>query len=497
MHKELVDERRWISESRFLHALNYCMLLPGPEAQQLATYVGWLLHGTRGGIVAGTLFVLPGFVVICALSAAYALFQRTDWLQTLFFGLKAAVLAIVLEALVRVARRALKTPFARLLAALAFVGLFFFALPFPLVVAAAGIAGYLVARTAPDLLQPPAGHKAHAADKPSVIDESFADRQRGIARDARHRRRRRRSVGGARSLCSCFSQLGPGAFAAIGVFFSKMAVVTFGGAYAVLAYVAQQAVETYHWLKPGEMLDGLALAETTPGPLVLVLSFVGFLAAFRDRRGLDPLAAGLLGAFLTTWVTFVPCFLWIFLGAPYVERLRGERRPLRRAGGDLGRRRRRHPQPGRLVRPARAVPRGGSPAARPDLDGLAGPGLARCALRGLLTAAAAVMLFRLKLGIVYTLLRLRGGGLCPEHAHLDVEVAQICPPALVFSIELCDVSRAPIRIGKKHGQAHSVLQRDHGRVRRRALRRLGRAAQRRRSLRARPRRRSPRRVPPA
>ncbi|MFD1327341.1 chromate efflux transporter [Mycoplana ramosa] len=402
MHKELVDERRWISESRFLHALNYCMLLPGPEAQQLAVYIGWLLHGTRGGIVAGTLFVLPGFLVICALSAAYALFQRTDWLQNLFFGLKAAVLAIVLEALVRVASRALKTPFTRLLAAVAFICLFFLALPFPLVIAAAGICGYLVARTSPGLLQPPVGHKAHAPDMPSVIGDAFPDRRRrfgatvGIV------------IAGAVLWAAPFVVLmllpeGPGAFAAIGVFFSKMAVVTFGGAYAVLAYVAQQAVETYHWLKPGEMLDGLALAETTPGPLVLVLSFVGFLAAFRDTAGLDPLAAGLLGAFLTTWVTFVPCFLWIFLGAPYVERLRANAalsgalaaisaavvgvilnlavwfglHVLFREVGSL-----------RLGPISMALPEPGS------LD----------ALSLLLTVAAAVMLFRLRLGIVYTLL---------------------------------------------------------------------------------------------
>ncbi|MCF3641468.1 chromate efflux transporter [Rhizobium sp. TRM95111] len=321
MHKELVDDRRWISESRFLHALNYCMLLPGPEAQQLATYVGWLLHGVKGGIVAGTLFVLPGFVVICALSSAYALFQDTSWLASLFFGLKAAVLVIVVQALVRVAGRALKTPFARLLAAAAFVALFAFALPFPLVVLAAGIAGYIAARAAPGLLQPAAGHRSHVPDRPSVIGDGHDETQPGWARAVR-----------IIAICAALwlapfalvplLPAGPGAFNAIGVFFSKMAVVTFGGAYAVLAYVAQQAVDIHQWLKPGEMLDGLALAETTPGPLVLVLTFVGFLAAFRDGGGLDALTAGLLGALLTTWVTFVPCFLWIFLGAPHVERLR-------------------------------------------------------------------------------------------------------------------------------------------------------------------------------
>ena len=322
MHKELVDQRRWISESRFLHALNYCMLLPGPEAQQLATYVGWLLHGVRGGIVAGTLFVLPGFFVICGLSAAYALFQDTSWLASLFYGLKAAVLVIVVQALVKVAARALKTTFARLLAALAFLALFVFALPFPLVILAAAIAGYAAMRLKPGLLQPPAGHKSLVADRPSVIGAEHDRTEPGWGRAVRILSVSALLWAAPFALIALLPGDG-GAFGAIGVFFSQMAVVTFGGAYAVLAYVAQQAVETYQWLAPGEMLDGLALAETTPGPLVLVLSFVGFLAAFRDTSGLDPLTSGLLGALLTTWVTFVPCFLWIFLGAPHVERLRG------------------------------------------------------------------------------------------------------------------------------------------------------------------------------
>ncbi|MDO9415628.1 chromate efflux transporter [Pararhizobium sp.] len=322
MHKELVEERRWISERRFLHALNYCMLLPGPEAQQLATYIGWLLHGARGGITAGLLFILPGFLIILGLSSAYALFQETDWLANLFFGLKAAVLAIVIEAVIRVGRRALKTRFALIVAALAFAALFFLALPFPLVVLAAGIAGYIATR-----LQPETGEKARAAalgDNPSVIDENFPQIVSSWGRTFRVL-----TVWLALWLAP-FVLIGALAgvdnvYAAIGLFFSKMAIVTFGGAYAVLAYVAQQAVDTYQWLKPGEMLDGLALAETTPGPLVLVLSFVGFMGAFRAPMGLDPLAAGLLGATLATWVTFVPCFLWIFLGAPYVETLRNNR----------------------------------------------------------------------------------------------------------------------------------------------------------------------------
>jgi chromate transporter len=324
MHRELVEERRWISESRFLHALNFCMLLPGPEAQQLATYVGWLLHGTRGGIVAGALFVLPGFFVILGLSSAYALFQETGWLAALFFGLKAAVLAIVIEAVIRVGRRALKTRFSVIVAVLAFAALFFFDLPFPLVVLAAGVAGYVATHAQSAEGRTAAAEKQALADRPSVIDSDFPDIVSSWGRAVR--------VFGvwAALWISPFVVIGAivgfdNVYTAIGLFFSKMAVVTFGGAYAVLAYVAQQAADTYHWLKPGEMLDGLALAETTPGPLVLVLSFVGFMAAFRTPLGLDPLWAGLLGATLATWVTFIPCFLWIFVGAPYVETLRNNR----------------------------------------------------------------------------------------------------------------------------------------------------------------------------
>lgn len=319
MHRELVEERRWISESRFLHALNYCMLLPGPEAQQLATYIGWLLHGTRGGVVAGTLFVIPGFFVILALSSAYALFQETGWLASLFFGLKAAVLAIVIEALIRLSRRALKTDFDRLLALFAFLALFVFALPFPLVVISAGVIGYAAARHAP--LRRRANHAAKGPDLPSVIDADFPDVKPSWRRAATVV-----AVWGSLWLAPFLMILvavrGASVYTDIGLFFSQMAVVTFGGAYAVLSYVAQQAVETYQWLEPGEMLDGLALAETTPGPLVLVLTFVGFMGAYRAPMGIDALTSGFIGATLATWVTFVPCFLWIFLGAPYVERLR-------------------------------------------------------------------------------------------------------------------------------------------------------------------------------
>lgn len=316
MHRELVERRRWISEARFLHALNFCMLLPGPEAQQLATYVGWLLHGWRGGIVAGVLFVVPGFLLIVALAAFYALYQDASWAAAVFFGLKAAVLAIVVEAVWRVGRRALKTRFSVVVAASAFIALFAFDAPFPLVVLAAGLAGFAYARFAP---APSAG--ACRADE-MAGDAGRAPPGWGYGL-------RVVALWGGLWLAPVVLVVAlagfDNVFLAIAGFFSKMAVVTFGGAYAALAYVAQQAVETHQWLAPGEMLDGLALAETTPGPLILVLTFVGFLAAFRNPLGLDPMLAGVLGATLTTWVTFVPCFLWIFLGAPFIERLRANR----------------------------------------------------------------------------------------------------------------------------------------------------------------------------
>jgi chromate transporter len=321
MHRILVDEKKWIGEHRFLHALNYCMLLPGPEAQQLATYIGWMLHRTPGAIAAGLLFILPGLLVILALSTAYVLFQQTHWLDALFFGLKAAVLAIVVEALLRVARRALKTRLMWVIAGLAFLSLFLLDLPFPLVIAAAGLAGFLVARWKPELLAPAAGHGGDAVSEAADILP-------------RVRPSWRRALGITTVWLAIWASLPlllvamfgwESVYVPIAGFFSKMAVVTFGGAYAVLSYVAQEAVGTYHWLRPGEMLDGLALAETTPGPLILVLTFVGFIAGFRDAAGLDPLVGGLLGGLLATWVTFAPCFLWILLGAPYVERLLGKR----------------------------------------------------------------------------------------------------------------------------------------------------------------------------
>ena len=326
MHRILVEEKRWVSEKRFLGALNYCMLLPGPEAQQLAIYIGWLLHGLRGGLVAGTLFVLPGFFVILALSTAYALFQNTAWLGALFFGLKAAVLAVVIEAVIRVGKRALKNQAMIALAGLSFVAIFAFDAPFPLIVLAAGLIGWLGSRVRPDLFTGGGGHGGKKSDAllDQILDTAPPKTDLGWLRVVKVI-----AVCGLLWIAPVLLAgllFGWGSvFLPIAAFFSKMAVVTFGGAYAVLAYVAQQAVETYQWLKPGEMLDGLALAETTPGPLILVLVYVGFLAAFRDPGQLSPLAAGMLGATLTTWVTFVPCFLWIFLGAPHIERLSGNK----------------------------------------------------------------------------------------------------------------------------------------------------------------------------
>jgi chromate transporter len=329
MHRILVEEKRWIGENRFLHALNYCMLLPGPEAQQLAVYVGWLLHKTKGGLVAGTLFVLPGLVAIMALSWVYAAFGNVGVVEALFFGLKAAVLAIVLEAVMRIGRRALKNNVMLGLAAAAFVAIFAFDVPFPLIILTAALIGFFGGRAGlPAFLT---GGNGHGKDGKAVPDAETALGE-NVPEHARP------SVSWSlRVAAVCLVLwLGPVAglmlalgpdhvFTSIAMFFSKMAMVTFGGAYAVLAYVAQQAVETYGWLQPGEMLDGLGLAETTPGPLIMVTQFVGFLGAFREPGGLNPFLAGTLGGLLTTWVTFVPCFLWIFLGAPFVETIRGNR----------------------------------------------------------------------------------------------------------------------------------------------------------------------------
>lgn len=329
MHRILVDEKRWIGEERFLHALNYCMLLPGPEAQQLAAYIGWLLHKTKGGLVAGALFVLPGFLAILVLSYLYVLLGDAPMVEGLFFGLKAAVLAVVIQAVVRVGSRALKNNVMRGIAAAAFVAIFFLDAPFPLIVLIAALAGYVGGRSGLPAFSAGGGHGPAGAnvvhDRDTALGEGLPDHARP-------------DLAWSLKICgtllflwlapvvALFAILGPDdVFTRIASFFSQMAVVTFGGAYAVLAYVAQEAVDTYGWLQPGEMLDGLGLAETTPGPLIMVTQFVGFLAAFRDATGLPPLVAATLGAILTTWVTFIPCFLWIFAGAPFVERLRGNR----------------------------------------------------------------------------------------------------------------------------------------------------------------------------
>jgi len=326
MHRIVVDELRWIGEQRFLHALNYCMLLPGPEAQQLAIYIGWLMHGTKGGLAAGILFVLPGFLSILALSYVYVLLGDTPLVEGLFFGLKAAVLAIVFQAVVRIGSRALKNKAMVGIAVAAFIALFLFGLPFPLIILTAGIVGYLGSHSGSPLFRVGVGH---GDGKPGANDDSdtlLGDHVPDHARPTTAWSLRVSAILLALWLVPVGALhlfAGPDSvFTQIGIFFGKMAVVTFGGAYAVLAYVAQQAVEHYHWLQPGEMLDGLGMAETTPGPLIMVVQFVGFLGAYRDAGALDPLVSATLGAMLTTWVTFVPCFLWIFLGAPFIEKLR-------------------------------------------------------------------------------------------------------------------------------------------------------------------------------
>jgi chromate transporter len=323
MHRILVDEKRWIGETRFLHALNFCMLLPGPEAQQLAIYLGWLLHRAWGGVVAGVLFVVPGFLAILALSLIYVAYGDVTLVEGAFFGLKAAVLAIVLQAVVRIGSRALRSRAAVAVAAAAFVAIFFLGVPFPLIVLGAGLIGYFVSRSGSEVFRP-GGHGGKGgpglADADSALGTSLPAHARG------HGTLRIAAIFLVLWLAPVallLLALGPDqVFARLAIFFSQMAVVTFGGAYAVLAYVAQAAAETYMWVTPGEMLDGLGMAETTPGPLIMVVQFVGFLAAFRDPGSLDPYLAAVLASLLVTWVTFTPSFLWIFLGAPYIERLR-------------------------------------------------------------------------------------------------------------------------------------------------------------------------------
>ncbi|GAA1868845.1 chromate efflux transporter [Asanoa iriomotensis] len=322
MQHHLVDRHRWIGQRRFLHALNYCMLLPGPEGQQLAIYIGWLLNGLRGGLAAGTLFVIPGVVSLLALSIAYVALGDTAVVIGLFAGLAPAVIAIVVQAVWRVGRRALTSPVLAALAVAAFIALAVFAVPFPVVVLVGALAGWLVHRRRPHQV---AGRPAHTTEasgpEPLISDDALHHE---------HPSTRRTAVIASVGLLLWFVPVaivaglfGTGSvFTEQAVFFSGAAVVTFGGAYAVLSYVAQRAVEHYAWLSAGDMVRGLALAETTPGPLIMVVQFVAFLGGYHHPGTLDPWVAGVLASLLTVWVTFVPCFLFVLLGAPYVERLR-------------------------------------------------------------------------------------------------------------------------------------------------------------------------------
>src|ERR1700759_4019029 len=321
MHRILVEELRWISEARFLHALNYCHLLPGPEAQQLAIYIGWLMHKARGGLAAGGLFGVPGVLALMALSWIYVIWGNVSFVAGLFFGLKAAVLAVVIEAVLRVRRRALKSQLAVGIAAAAFIALFFFSVPFPFVVFVAAIIGFAADRLGYAM----GDHAGHGKRDDDLLGEHIPDHARpSLARTV--------AVVAVwlplwlGPVVLLFLSLGPAdVLTQVSVFFSEVAVFSFGGAYAVLAYVAQQAVETYHWLRPDEMLTGLGMGETTPGPLIMVVQYVGFLAGYRTPGAMPPLIMATLAGLLVTWVTFTPCFLWVFLGAPYVEALRGVR----------------------------------------------------------------------------------------------------------------------------------------------------------------------------
>ncbi len=324
MHDELVDKKRWISNNRFLHALNYCMLLPGPEAQQLAIYIGWLLNGNLGGIAAGVLFVLPAFFLILGLSWTYAVHGDVGWVAAVFYGLQAAVIALVVAAVIRVGSKALRNPVLVTIAAGAFVAIFFFKVPFPLIVLGAALVGLVGSRLTPDLFRT----DGHGGD--DDVDSFLGD--------ALDHRTPKASWGRTLRVLGLGLLVWWGPLLAVmvirgtddtlsreAVFFSQAAMVTFGGAYAVLAYINQQAVQHFGWLQPGQMVTGLGLAESTPGPLIMVTEFVGFLGAYRFPGGLDPVVAGILGATVTVWATFAPCFLWIFLGAPFIEQLRGNR----------------------------------------------------------------------------------------------------------------------------------------------------------------------------
>jgi chromate transporter len=313
MHRVLVEEKKWVDEQRFMHALNFCMLLPGPEAQQLATYLGWLMHGVRGGLAAGILFVIPGALVMLGLSLLYALGRGLTLVDGALFGIKAAVLVIVVEALIRIGKRALKTNALIAIAALAFIGIYFLVVPFPIIVIAAALAGFFLAQSSPSLLGIKTGDAA-AAPMPGRWKQFGSAAAIGVV------------LWWTPVVLAVIALGDEHILVNIGVFFSTLTVVSFGGAYALLAYMAQEVVENNGWLTATEMVDGLGLAETTPGPLILVTQFVGFLAAFRDAAPFTPLTAGILGAAMTTWVTFVPSMLWIFAGAPFLEQLRSNHR---------------------------------------------------------------------------------------------------------------------------------------------------------------------------
>ncbi|WP_353484335.1 chromate efflux transporter [Haliscomenobacter sp.] len=324
MHKYIVEEKKWLGENRFLHALNYCMLLPGPEAQQLATYIGWLMHKTRGGLMAGGLFVLPGFLSILILSVLYALWKDLTFVQGIFYGIKPTVLAVVVGAVIKIGKRALKNEVMVGIAVLAFIAIFFFKISFPYIVIAAGLLGYFGGRIWEEKFYVIKGHADKTGSEAGLIDSSIQSEKPNLSKILRV------------ALFWLALWLLPVAglllwlgsenvFTKEALFFSKSAIVTFGGAYSVLAYISQKAVETYAWVQPGEMLDGLGMAETTPGPLIQVVQFVGFMGAFRNAGTLDPILAGVLASVLVTWVTYLPSFLFIFTGAPYIEYLRGNK----------------------------------------------------------------------------------------------------------------------------------------------------------------------------
>jgi chromate transporter len=324
MHDELVDRKRWISNNRFLHALNYCMLLPGPEAQQLAIYVGWLLNGNIGGIAAGVLFVLPAFFLILSLSWTYAVHGDISWIAAIFYGLEAAVIALVVAAVIRVGSKALRNRVLVTIAAVAFVAIFFVKVPFPLIVIGAALVGLLGSRLVPHFFT--TGGHGVADDDESILGDALD----GRAPKASWSRTMRVLLVGLLvwwgPLLVMIAVRGTGdTLSKEALFFSQAAMVTFGGAYAVLAYINQAAVQHFGWLEPGQMVTGLGLAESTPGPLIMVTEFVGFLGAYRFPGGMAPVVAGILGATVTVWATFAPCFLWIFLGAPFIEQLRGNR----------------------------------------------------------------------------------------------------------------------------------------------------------------------------